>query len=67
MNVNGYCQKCNADFDDELVFETFLKQGHQPEKAVKYCESVSGYKERGMFNRWSRLIISYSLDKDRMV
>ena len=52
MNENGYCPNCNLDFDDGLIYETFLekyqtKRKHlMPQKhMVRQRPLVSGARE----------------------
>jgi len=65
MNEHGYCPNCNADFDGELIFETFLNQyDGDRAKALETAEMYGATETKG---RWGNMIAIYDRDKDRTV
>ena len=64
---NGSCKHCNASFDGDLVYETFLKQGLSEEEAKQTASYYAGFKEHGLQNRWGRQIGRYCMAADRTV
>jgi DNA-directed RNA polymerase subunit RPC12/RpoP len=64
-NVNGFCPHCKADFDDNLIYDTFINQGKTKEEAIKCAKYYEGWEQYGPANRWSRAIGISSLELDR--
>lgn len=64
MNQHGYCANCNADFDGELIFETFMKKYGDRNKAIETAEMYGATETEG---HWSKMIGIYDRGKDRTV
>lgn len=65
MNINGFCPQCNADFDGDLIVDTFLKQGNSKEEALSSAQHFTGWDEHKELNRWSKKISIYNHIKDK--
>jgi hypothetical protein len=61
---HDYCPSCNADFDGELIFDTFMKQYNDRKKALETAEMYGATETKG---RWSKKIGIYDMDKDRTI
>jgi len=66
-NINGYCPSCNANFDGDLVIDTFIKQGKSAEDAISWAKDYAGWTKHGILNRWSRRISLSSIREDRII
>ena len=56
------CPKCKADFEQEDIYEHFLKEYNDPKKALETAEMYGWTKENPQ--RFSRLIGMYDIGED---
>ena len=59
-----YCPKCNADLEGDLIYEYFLKEYGDEEKALATADLYGATKTTG---RWGKEIGIYDFDKDQTV
>jgi hypothetical protein len=64
MNEHGYCPRCNADFDGDMIFDTFMRKYLNREKALETAEMYGATETKG---RWGKKINIYDRDKDGTV
>ena len=62
MNEHGYCPNCNLDFDDGLIYESFLEEYQDEETALEKASYYGATKTTG---RWGKKIGIYSMEEDR--
>jgi len=62
MNEHGYCPNCKINFDGELIYETFIKQGQTEAEAFESALMYGATKTKG---RWNNKIGIYDIDEDR--
>lgn len=64
MNEHGYCPNCGINFDDGLIFDTFMEKYQDEEKALKSASAYGATKTKG---KWGRKIGIYDMHTDRTV
>lgn len=64
MNEHGFCKKCKMDFDGDLIYDHFLREGNPPKEALRIAKMYGATRTTG---RWGKKIGIYDLMKDRTV
>ena len=62
-NEHGQCPSCGMDFDDGLIFDTFMEQYEGDEE--KALETASHYGATKTTGRWGKQIAIYDMELDR--
>lgn len=58
------CPNCESNLEGDLIFDTFMKQYGDEEKALATAGMYGATKTEG---RWKRQIGIYDMDRDRTV
>jgi len=64
MSEQGYCPNCGVDLDGGSIYEHFLKEYGDEQKALKTAKAYGADKDHG---QWGRAIGLYDIHLDRTV
>ena len=64
MSEHGHCPNCGTDLDGGSIYEHFLKEYGDEQKALETAKMYGATKETG---QWGRQIGIYDTDLDRTV
>ncbi len=62
--MSDTCPKCNSNLEGGLIFDTFMEQYGDEQKALEAADAYGATKTEG---KWGRKIGLYSLAEDRTV